>query len=86
MVPPNKKWRISNEFVSLIHSVISGVWALYAILMFPDLVNHMNDFVDKVPLGLVCIYTVNVYFNIVIQNFVLHNLKGFFNQNLIVLT
>ncbi|PAV91005.1 hypothetical protein WR25_25703 isoform B [Diploscapter pachys] len=41
VVPPNKKWRISNEVVSLIHSVISGLWAAYALLFFTGLINDM---------------------------------------------
>lgn len=53
VIPPNKKWRISNEVVSLIHSVISGLWALYACLMFPKLISHMDSFVDKVPQSLI---------------------------------
>ncbi|CAJ0596184.1 unnamed protein product [Cylicocyclus nassatus] len=44
VIPPNKKWRISNEAVSLIHSVVSGLWAAYALLfyqrLFDDLVNY----------------------------------------------
>lgn len=32
--PPNKKWRISNEIVSLIHSAMSGLWALYLLANF----------------------------------------------------
>jgi hypothetical protein len=36
-VPPNKKWRISNETVSLIHSVISGIWAFLALIIYPQL-------------------------------------------------
>ncbi|MFH4981706.1 hypothetical protein AB6A40_008415 [Gnathostoma spinigerum] len=43
-VPPNKKWRISNEVVSLIHSVISGLWALYSCIMFQDLINDLVHF------------------------------------------
>ena len=34
VIPPNKKWRISNEAVSFLHSVISGLWALYMIMSF----------------------------------------------------
>uniref|UniRef100_A0A9J2PD65 TLC domain-containing protein n=2 Tax=Ascaris TaxID=6251 RepID=A0A9J2PD65_ASCLU len=41
VVPPNKKWRISNEAVSLIHSVVSGSWALYACLVYPQLLEDM---------------------------------------------
>uniref|UniRef100_A0A915CRY2 TLC domain-containing protein n=1 Tax=Ditylenchus dipsaci TaxID=166011 RepID=A0A915CRY2_9BILA len=53
VVPPNKKWRISNEVVSLIHSVVSGLWALYACLMFPKLITNMDSYVDEVPKSLV---------------------------------
>jgi hypothetical protein len=52
VVPPNKKWRISNECVSLIHSVISGIWALYACVMFPKLMNEHN-FTHDTPKALV---------------------------------
>uniref|UniRef100_A0A915BD76 TLC domain-containing protein n=1 Tax=Parascaris univalens TaxID=6257 RepID=A0A915BD76_PARUN len=41
VIPPNKKWRISNEAVSLIHSVVSGSWALYACLVYPQLLEDM---------------------------------------------
>ncbi|VDM43435.1 unnamed protein product [Toxocara canis] len=44
VVPPNKKWRISNEAVSLIHSVVSGSWALYACLVYPQLLEDMVYF------------------------------------------
>jgi len=47
VVPPNKKWRISNEAVSLIHSAISGIWALYTIVNYKvmdDMVYFRNDF------------------------------------------
>ncbi|KAE9551692.1 hypothetical protein FO519_005097 [Halicephalobus sp. NKZ332] len=47
VVPPNKKWRISNEAVSLIHSAISGAWALYTIVnyrVFDDMVMFRNQF------------------------------------------
>jgi len=47
--PPNKKWRISNEAVSLIHSVLSGLWALYAIVTYTDLMTFMNTFTHPVP-------------------------------------
>uniref|UniRef100_A0A7E4ZUM0 TLC domain-containing protein n=1 Tax=Panagrellus redivivus TaxID=6233 RepID=A0A7E4ZUM0_PANRE len=45
--PPNKKWRISNEVVSLIHSVVSGFWALYVIVnhhVMDDMVYFRDDF------------------------------------------
>ncbi|CAD5208870.1 unnamed protein product [Bursaphelenchus xylophilus] len=48
-VPPNKKWRTSNEAVSLIHSVISGLWALYAVLTYPNLLSDMMYFEHPVP-------------------------------------
>lgn len=35
-IPPNKKWRSSNEIVSLIHSAMSGFWALYFLTAFYD--------------------------------------------------
>uniref|UniRef100_A0A914HET2 TLC domain-containing protein n=1 Tax=Globodera rostochiensis TaxID=31243 RepID=A0A914HET2_GLORO len=38
-VPPNKKWRISNEFVSLFHSILSGVWAL-------GILTHFDSYID----------------------------------------
>lgn len=44
VVPPNKKWRISNEAVSLIHSVVSGSWALYTCLVYPQLFDDMIIF------------------------------------------
>jgi hypothetical protein len=53
IVPPNKKFRISNEVVSLIHSVISGIWALYSIMTYPKLITEMNTFTHPVPKWLV---------------------------------
>ncbi|CCD72960.1 TLC domain-containing protein [Caenorhabditis elegans] len=32
-----KKWRISNESVSMVHSAISGFWAAYALIVDPEL-------------------------------------------------
>uniref|UniRef100_A0AC35TZN1 TLC domain-containing protein n=1 Tax=Rhabditophanes sp. KR3021 TaxID=114890 RepID=A0AC35TZN1_9BILA len=52
-IPPNKKWRISNEVGSLIHSVISGLWALYAVLYYPDFVTDMVGYQHKIGLGLI---------------------------------
>ncbi|KAI6179718.1 TLC domain-containing protein [Aphelenchoides besseyi] len=49
VVPKNRKWRISNEVVSLIHSVVSGLWALYAILTYPRLMDDMNTFSHPMP-------------------------------------
>jgi len=55
VVPPNKKWRISNEAVSLIHSVISGIWALYSITTYSGLLTEMNTFTHPVPKFLIYI-------------------------------
>uniref|UniRef100_A0A1I7T6X7 TLC domain-containing protein n=1 Tax=Caenorhabditis tropicalis TaxID=1561998 RepID=A0A1I7T6X7_9PELO len=44
VIPPNKKWRISNECVSLIHSVISGLWAAYALLFYKQLIQDLIYF------------------------------------------
>lgn len=52
-MPPNKKWRISNEVVSLIHSVVSGAWALYLCVIYKDLLDNMNDFQNYTSLILV---------------------------------
>ncbi|KAL7071868.1 hypothetical protein ACQ4LE_008542 [Meloidogyne hapla] len=40
LVPPNKKWRISNEIVSLFHSVLSGLWALYILVNIEEYINN----------------------------------------------
>uniref|UniRef100_A0A1I7ZUM8 TLC domain-containing protein n=1 Tax=Steinernema glaseri TaxID=37863 RepID=A0A1I7ZUM8_9BILA len=48
-VPPNKKWRISNELVSLVHSAVSGFWALYCLLILQDLIDNMVHFDDERP-------------------------------------
>lgn len=32
IIPPNKKWRISNECISLVHSIVSGLWAGYVLI------------------------------------------------------
>uniref|UniRef100_A0AC34QNS0 TLC domain-containing protein n=1 Tax=Panagrolaimus sp. JU765 TaxID=591449 RepID=A0AC34QNS0_9BILA len=50
--PPNKKWRISNEAVSLLHSVISGLWALYTILNY-HIIDDMVKFRDQFALYLI---------------------------------
>lgn len=44
ITPPNRRWRISNEAVSLGHSVISGFWALYAIIVYPKLMEDMVNY------------------------------------------
>ncbi|TKR93343.1 hypothetical protein L596_007817 [Steinernema carpocapsae] len=48
-VPPNKKWRISNELVSLVHSVVSGFWALYCLLILQKLIEDLVNFDDYRP-------------------------------------
>ncbi|KAK0425395.1 hypothetical protein QR680_009179 [Steinernema hermaphroditum] len=48
-VPPNKKWRISNELVSLVHSAVSGFWALYCLLILQKLIDDMVHFDDERP-------------------------------------
>nr|CAD2197622.1 unnamed protein product [Meloidogyne enterolobii]CAD2198650.1 unnamed protein product [Meloidogyne enterolobii] len=40
LVPPNKKWRISNEIVSLFHSVLSGLWALYILVNIEEYIHN----------------------------------------------
>lgn len=52
-VPPNKKWRICNESVSFFHSVISGLWALYACIIHPELAKDMLHYTDLFPKYLV---------------------------------
>jgi hypothetical protein len=54
VIPPNKKWRISNEAVSFIHSVVSGLWALYILMTYREKVaNDMIHFTDKFALYLI---------------------------------
>ncbi|OZC06715.1 hypothetical protein X798_06285 [Onchocerca flexuosa] len=43
---PNRRWRISNEAVSLGHSVVSGFWALYAIIVYPKLMEDMVNYTN----------------------------------------
>lgn len=50
----HKKWRICNEAVSLIHSIISGTWAVYACVVCPDLLLNMMSFTHALPTYLVC--------------------------------
>ena len=52
-IPPNKKWRICNEIVSLIHAGVSGLWAAYAIAMFPKLIEDMIGFREDIVLKLI---------------------------------
>ncbi|VDM63855.1 unnamed protein product [Angiostrongylus costaricensis] len=70
VVPPNKKWRISNEAVSLIHSVASGLWAAYVLLfykrLFEDLINERT----QVALELVYVsfgYLLHDFFDLVVN-------------------
>uniref|UniRef100_A0A0R3RL29 TLC domain-containing protein n=1 Tax=Elaeophora elaphi TaxID=1147741 RepID=A0A0R3RL29_9BILA len=46
IAPPNRRWRISNEAVSLGHSVVSGFWALYAIIVYPKLIEDMVNYTN----------------------------------------
>ncbi|MCP9264183.1 TLC domain-containing protein 2 [Dirofilaria immitis] len=46
ITPPSRRWRISNEAVSLGHSVISGFWALYAIIVYPKLIEDMVNYAN----------------------------------------
>uniref|UniRef100_A0A915PKK8 TLC domain-containing protein n=1 Tax=Setaria digitata TaxID=48799 RepID=A0A915PKK8_9BILA len=46
VTPPNRRWRISNEAVSLGHSVVSGFWALYAIIVYPKLIEDMVNYTN----------------------------------------
>ncbi|EFO22453.1 hypothetical protein LOAG_06036 [Loa loa] len=46
VAPPNRHWRISNEAVSLGHSVVSGFWALYAIIVYPKLIEDMVNYTN----------------------------------------
>ncbi|KAJ1359042.1 hypothetical protein KIN20_017655 [Parelaphostrongylus tenuis] len=70
VVPPNKKWRISNEAVSLIHSVVSGLWAAYVLLfykrLFEDLINERT----QVALELVYVsfgYLLHDFFDLIVN-------------------
>lgn len=40
-ISSNKKWRISNEAVSLLHSAISGLWAVSACVMYTEMFSTM---------------------------------------------
>jgi hypothetical protein len=54
VVPPNKKWRISNEAVSFIHSVVSGFWALYILMNnHNEISKDMIHYTDKFALYLI---------------------------------
>ncbi|CAL2027407.1 unnamed protein product [Caenorhabditis brenneri] len=56
-IPPNKKWRISNECVSLIHSVISGLWAAYALLYYKELIQDLTYFRCEAGINLILMST-----------------------------
>ncbi|KAK6038915.1 hypothetical protein COOONC_23580 [Cooperia oncophora] len=53
VIPPNKKWRISNESVSLIHSVVSGLWAAYCLLFYKRLVDDLINDRTQIALDLI---------------------------------
>uniref|UniRef100_A0A914UQH4 TLC domain-containing protein n=1 Tax=Plectus sambesii TaxID=2011161 RepID=A0A914UQH4_9BILA len=44
---PHKKWRISNEAVSLLHSAISGIWALSACVLYPQMFSNMHTWYNS---------------------------------------
>uniref|UniRef100_A0A914IC92 TLC domain-containing protein n=1 Tax=Globodera rostochiensis TaxID=31243 RepID=A0A914IC92_GLORO len=70
IVPPNKKWRISNEFVSLFHSVLSGFWALGALMHFDEYINDLVDTNSKVARYLTCMsfgYLVHDFIDLVVN-------------------
>lgn len=54
VIPPNRHWRISNEAVSLGHSVVSGFWALYSIIVYPKLMEDMIFYKNAMAHYLVC--------------------------------
>uniref|UniRef100_A0A7I4XWU1 TLC domain-containing protein n=1 Tax=Haemonchus contortus TaxID=6289 RepID=A0A7I4XWU1_HAECO len=53
VIPPNKKWRISNEAVSLIHSVVSGLWAAYCLLFYKSLIDNLITDRTQIAINLV---------------------------------
>ncbi|CAB3407175.1 unnamed protein product [Caenorhabditis bovis] len=57
VIPPNKKWRISNEGLSLIHSVVSGLWAGYALLYYKDLMTDLIHYRCEVAINLILMST-----------------------------
>uniref|UniRef100_A0A1I8ECV2 TLC domain-containing protein n=1 Tax=Wuchereria bancrofti TaxID=6293 RepID=A0A1I8ECV2_WUCBA len=57
VAPPNRRWRISNEAVSLGHSVVSGFWALYAIIVYPKLMEDMVNYTNTMAHYLLIIST-----------------------------
>ncbi|GMT26815.1 hypothetical protein PFISCL1PPCAC_18112, partial [Pristionchus fissidentatus] len=56
-IPPNKKWRICNEIVSLIHAGVSGLWAGYSILFYQDIIKDMIGFRHPVIVNLIFVST-----------------------------
>ncbi|EPB76833.1 hypothetical protein ANCCEY_04045 [Ancylostoma ceylanicum] len=70
VVPPNKKWRISNEAVSLIHSVVSGLWAAYALLFYQRLFDDLISYRCQVALDLIYVsfgYLLHDFFDLVVN-------------------
>ncbi|PAV90469.1 hypothetical protein WR25_14604 [Diploscapter pachys] len=51
IIPPNKKWRISNECISLVHSIVSGLWAGYVLIsdkqFSEDPIQHRSPMADN---------------------------------------
>ncbi|CAI2298457.1 unnamed protein product [Caenorhabditis sp. 36 PRJEB53466] len=56
-IPPNKKWRICNECVSLFHSVISGAWAAYCLLYYKELIQDLFVFRCEAAVNLILMST-----------------------------
>ncbi|KAK6731629.1 hypothetical protein RB195_007852 [Necator americanus] len=70
VVPPNKKWRISNEAVSLIHSVVSGLWAGYALLFYQRLFEDLISYRCQVALDLIYVsfgYLLHDFFDLIMN-------------------
>ncbi|KAF8367828.1 hypothetical protein PRIPAC_85657 [Pristionchus pacificus] len=56
-IPPNKKWRICNEIVSLLHAAVSGLWAGYSILVYQDIIKDMINYRHPVIVNLIFVST-----------------------------
>ncbi|WKX89434.1 hypothetical protein Q1695_008806 [Nippostrongylus brasiliensis] len=70
VIPPNKKWRISNEAVSLIHSVVSGLWAGYCLLFYPRLFEDLTNERVQVAVELIFVsfgYLIHDFFDLVLN-------------------
>lgn len=70
VVPPNKKWRTSNEAVSLIHSVASGLWAAYVLLFYKRLFDDLINERTQVALELVYVsfgYLLHDFFDLIVN-------------------